>query len=288
MRNELKLWLRALVIVIVGVPLWSLASNLTVPNSFTPDTTILSAQVNANFAAVQTAVNSKQDAISGSCPAGQAISAIGADGGADGGALTCVASGLEFGANVTGSLNGGQGQDGLGPGLIVSNTGTGAGIVGESLSQGYAYAVGVEGQANDGIGSWGYSYTGIGVYGSTSACSQPAIQAYSECPNLPTGIALSIQRGYFQVLDAGANTSTTAFTWTATAASISGDQTTIDNPMTNGNPNLLLIVTQNSSSGIVNAHPVGITYNGAKWAILNQDTGTMTANATFNVLVISP
>jgi hypothetical protein len=100
MRNSLAVWSRALAIAIVAVPVLSLASDLTTPNTFTSGTLIQSAQVNANFAAVQTAVNSKQDAIQGTaCPTCQAVTGVAALGGA----LTCAPAGLQFGASVTGS-----------------------------------------------------------------------------------------------------------------------------------------------------------------------------------------
>jgi hypothetical protein len=73
--------------VLTPVLVW--ASSLTIPNSFSTGTTISSSQVNQNFAAVQTAVNSKQDAITQTCGAGEAITAIGTTGTT--GTATCSA-----------------------------------------------------------------------------------------------------------------------------------------------------------------------------------------------------
>ena len=86
-------------------------------------------------------------------------------------------------------------------------------------------------------------------------------------------------------------TSASIFIHTATAANITANSTTIDNPLTNGNPNALLTITQNWNpggvGGIYNNHPVGVWYTGANWAIFNQDLAAMPAGAAFNVLVAS-
>lgn len=56
------------------------AENLTIPNTFTAGTPAVAAEVNNNFSEVQTAVNSKQDRVTGTCPIGEAIAAIEEDG----------------------------------------------------------------------------------------------------------------------------------------------------------------------------------------------------------------
>lgn len=56
------------------------AADLAIPNSFTADTPAVAAEVNANFDEVETVVNTKQDRVSGTCPAGSSISTINADG----------------------------------------------------------------------------------------------------------------------------------------------------------------------------------------------------------------
>ena len=105
----------------------------------------------------------------------------------------------------------------------------------------------------------------------------------------PTGTALAIQRGAIQVAGAGVNTTTPAFIHLATVANSSSQSTTITNPMTDGNPNAILIITQNwSVSGVYNPHPVGVYYGGGKWIIFNEDVAAMPVNAAFNVLVIKP
>lgn len=56
------------------------AGDLTVPHSFTAGTKALAEEMNANFAATQTAVNSKQDKLTGACSAGQFVNSVNADG----------------------------------------------------------------------------------------------------------------------------------------------------------------------------------------------------------------
>ena len=88
-----------------------------------------------------------------------------------------------------------------------------------------------------------------------------------------------------------ATTDSAACVHTATAASIAGNSTYMDHPLTNDNPNAIVLVTQNWNPGGVgntyNDHPIGVWYsNGAKkWAIFNQDLASMPTDAAFNVLI---
>ena len=81
------------------------------------------------------------------------------------------------------------------------------------------------------------------------------------------------------------------FVHTATLGDTTGNYTTIDNALTNNNPDALLFITQNwnpgGGSGTYNDHPVGVWYNDAleKWAVFNEDAASMPAGADFNVLV---
>jgi hypothetical protein len=76
-----------------------------------------------------------------------------------------------------------------------------------------------------------------------------------------------------------------------TASTISGDSTYINNVLTNGQPSVRLLITQNFNPGGIggtyNPHPVGVWYNTFKreWAIFNEDKTNMTSGATFNVMV---
>jgi hypothetical protein len=81
------------------------------------------------------------------------------------------------------------------------------------------------------------------------------------------------------------------FVHTANVGNSSGDLTTIDNVLTNGNPNALVFVTQNWNPGGVggtyNSHPIGAYYDGSKWGIFNQDLAVMPAGAAFNVTILT-
>lgn len=81
------------------------------------------------------------------------------------------------------------------------------------------------------------------------------------------------------------------FLHTARITDITGDHTAIDYPLTNGNPNAILLVTQNVNPGGVlgsnNNHPIGVEYFADKWWIFNQDGATMLPGTSFNVFVPS-
>ncbi len=68
--------------------------------------------------------------------------------------------------------------------------------------------------------------------------------------------------------------------------------TRIDNPLSNNNPNAILLVTPNFnpglSGGVLDNHPIGVYYNGTKWDIFNQDLAAMPNGASFNVMILSP
>lgn len=69
------------------------------------------------------------------------------------------------------------------------------------------------------------------------------------------------------------------------------NRTYLDRPLTNENPDAILLVTQNwnpgGRGGIYNDHPVGIRYDEdvGKWEIYNQDRAPMPQDASFNVAV---
>jgi hypothetical protein len=55
-------------------------SQLVIPHTFVTGTPALASEVNANFSTTATAVNSKQNLVTGACPAGQSIRTVNADG----------------------------------------------------------------------------------------------------------------------------------------------------------------------------------------------------------------
>lgn len=94
---------------------------------------------------------------------------------------------------------------------------------------------------------------------------------------------------------AGVNTGTFAFIHRVTAESIARvrEQVSfIDNPLCNGDPNAILIITHNwSADKSVNPYhtnPVGVYYQNGKWSIFNQDLADMEVGDAFNVMVIKP
>jgi len=79
-----------------------------------------------------------------------------------------------------------------------------------------------------------------------------------------------------------------------TATTISGNQSLINNTLTNGHPNAIILVTPNQDPGgicpCVNVNfPIGVSYSSidSKWAIFNQDGTAMPLNTSFNVFVLS-
>lgn len=159
------------------------------------------------------------------------------------------------------------------PAVLGTNAGGGAGVQGEST---YTSGVGVQGFATGETGVGGYfsGPTGAKAVSSTAA-----------------GTALEID-GPVKV--SGSNP--TAFVHIATAGSISdsdceGNCTQLNNPLINGNPNAILIVTQvyQSSTNVYNDSPIGVWYDTSaeRWNIFNQsESAPMPENAAFNVLVI--
>lgn len=86
-----------------------------------------------------------------------------------------------------------------------------------------------------------------------------------------------------------ADPASTAFIHTATTSNSSGVTTAIDHPLLNGNPNAIVLVSQNfnpdGSPGIYNPHPIGVYYASGRWRIFNQNIITMPLGANFNILV---
>ena len=103
---------------------------------------------------------------------------------------------------------------------------------------------------------------------------------------------LELSDGAIQVDGAGVGTETPVFVHEATAGNISGHMTEIDHPLTNGDPDAILIVTQNwSVNDVYNDQSIGVYYESFtnKWRIFNQNTTeAMPVGAAFNVLVVKP
>jgi len=119
----------------------------------------------------------------------------------------------------------------------------------------------------------------IGVW-YNSIASQWAIFNQDDATAIPANAA-------FNVLVP--NPDTGVFVHKATVGNSAGDYTTIDYPLTNGNPDAIILVTPNWNPGGVGGqydnHPIGVYYSGSKWRIFNQDGVAIPVGASFNVSV---
>jgi hypothetical protein len=168
----------------------------------------------------------------------------------------------------------------------------GNGIYGEADFGSQAYGVLGTSASGFGVVGSGEGGTGIGVWGvSTVSTTGTGVLAEGADTASP---ALSIAKGGFQVQGAGIGTETTAFTQLSVATNTDGDSTYITNPLCDGNPNAILIITHlyNPPNGNVTEtlynKTVGVWYDGTGWAIYNEDQSDMGLNIAFNVLVIIP
>jgi hypothetical protein len=80
------------------------------------------------------------------------------------------------------------------------------------------------------------------------------------------------------------------FSVTTTAANSVGGWTILNDLSLNGNPNAVIVVTQNYDAGgvcgcVVNNHNIGVLYLGNVWVIMNEDNTPIPLGAQFNVLV---
>ena len=76
-----------------------------------------------------------------------------------------------------------------------------------------------------------------------------------------------------------------AFVHRANAVNSAGDSTFLDHPLLNGQPCARFQITQSEGGGVFNPHHVGVWYNGARWAIFNEDLAAMPLNAEFHVVI---
>jgi hypothetical protein len=113
---------------------------------------------------------------------------------------------------------------------------------------------------------------------------------------LTAAAVLALSAAAFTPAAAGTVTVTSHFVWVPTSASLGGDSTIINNGATNGNRKDLLFVTPNLTPGGISPcpcllspqQPVGVWYDpgSQRWAIFNENRGTMGALFTYNVLVV--
>jgi len=279
----------------VAAGLWGLGvGNLT---SFTAGTPIRANEVNSNFSTLRTAIEALEQ------PIGVDRLAVGGTIG-DGKVLKAQGGNLVWGDDATGGAAFGAdltGSNAAAPGFKLRNEAVNStGIQGEVATTGYGVrgvavgaGVGVFGetQTNGGVGvlgqtpGTGYGVrgvtngSGIGVEGESVAGAGAGVSAKASA----AGTALLINGSI------GVRGNAPAFVHTASAANINASRTTIDNPMTNGDPNAMLIVTHVSSGAdpLITA-PIGVSYDSGagRWRIFRTDGNAMPVGAKFNVLVI--
>jgi hypothetical protein len=75
-----------------------------------------------------------------------------------------------------------------------------------------------------------------------------------------------------------------SFRHVAASSNSTFDYTDLDNPILNGNPNAVVMVTPSwEPNQVYNNHAVGVFYDGDRWAIFNQDYSAIPVGAAFNV-----
>jgi hypothetical protein len=141
--------------------------------------------------------------------------------------------------------------------------------------------------------------TGAGVYGSSANGS--GVVANSSA----TGTALNILQGAIKVTGAGVDTDTTVFIHQAHTGAGGNicpgliNTTVIDHPLTNDDPNAILIITVNGGTmgGLVtpNDPMMAVSYDtnnicgfGQRWLIANLSYNAIPDGAKFNVMVVKP
>ncbi len=278
----------------VAAGLWGLSVGAL--TNFTAGTPIRASEVNNNFTVLRTAIEALEQ------PVGVSRLAIGGTIG-DGKVLTAQGGNLVWGDATGGAAFGADltGNNAAAPGFKLRNEATDStGILGEVATTGYGVrgvsngsGIGVAGEAQGILGAgvlgtvpgtgWGVrgisGNSGIGVEGESVAGPGAGVSAKASS----AGTALLIDGSI------GVKGNAPAFLHTASAANINASRTTIDTPMTNGDPNAMLIVTHVSSGTdpLITA-PIGVSYDtvAGRWRIFRADGGAMPDGAKFNVLVI--
>lgn len=134
------------------------AGDLAVPHSFTAGTKALAEEMNANFTATQTAVNSKQDKLTGACSAGQFVNSVNADG-----SLNCSnappgdVTGITAGTGLAGGGESGNVTMTLAPGVVTTH---GFGFI--PATHTCLYQRPIPGYFLGSIGNYGYFSAGTG------------------------------------------------------------------------------------------------------------------------------
>jgi hypothetical protein len=259
---------------------------VTLPNTFSAGTPIVAAQVNANFAALKTALETAGGINDGAIAVGK-LSVTGTA--ADGKVLKLSGGTLAWG------------DDAVGAGGSTYTAGAGLGLTGTTFSVKFPLTGTIS--ATD-AGSIGFSVTSsdpsktaikglggnYGVVGDTLSPNGVGVLAANS--GAADGAALEVSGG---IKVSGA--SKPAFVHITTTANTLSNYTCIDNPLTNNKPNAVLIVTPNfynpsGASGLFPTDSLGVFYGNStgigfsnKWCIFNQ--GGVVVGSRFNILVFN-
>jgi len=84
--------------------------------------------------------------------------------------------------------------------------------------------------------------------------------------------------------------SVVAFAYRAAPGDVSGNSCFVRHPLLDGDPTVRPLVTPvwnpNGADGVYNPHPIGVWWDGSRWAVFNQDLAAMPAGAAFNIEVL--
>jgi hypothetical protein len=205
-------------------------------------------------------------------------------------ALNSVIGHSETDAGVYGSSNSAAGVDGESSSNVgvAGQSNSSFGVEGQSFS-----SIGVYGLSQSSFGVQGFSGRGDGVYGATGVITRAGVLAIGADPS---GIALEIESGGIRVFGAGISTTTPVFIHRATASNIEAGnthRTTITHPLTDGDPDAILIITHNynpsQTGNVFDTHPTGVFYNASlsQWQIFHEDGAAILTNEAWNVLVVN-
>ncbi len=273
--------------VALGVSGFGIAA-VSLPNTFTAGGQIKSSEVNANFSALKTALETANGINDGAVSRAK-LNISGTV--ADGKVLKAQGNDLVWGDDAVGA---GGSTYTAGAGLALTGTAFSvkfplAGTISASDAGSIGLSISSSDPAKTAIKGLGGNY---GVVGDTLSPSGVGVLAANS--GGAGGSALEISGG---IKVSGSNKA--AFIHVATTANKPAsiqNVTCIDNVLTNAKPNAIVIITQNfGSSSVYNNSPVGVFYNigsmfSNQWCIFNQvgsTTPVMPVNATFNVLVFN-
>lgn len=160
------------------------------------------------------------------------------------------------------------------PGAIRGSSRGEAGLVGASDT-----AAGVVGLSYSGTGVGGSSSSGPGVFG--MSLNGPGVRAQA---GTSTGGALEVDGAVYV-----GGSVRPVFRHVSSVANNFGNLTKIDHPLTNLDPNAMLVVTHEFAAGAAAyIGAIGIYYDNTsgKWTIFREDQLAMPADMIFNVLVV--